>query len=189
MQLIGVSGLKGSGKTTLANYLVQNYGCTRVPFAAPIKDMLAALGLTDEQLNGSEKEIKIDLLCGNSPRFAMQTLGTEWGRMMIGEKIWINAWRKKVETFWLGRSDQPVVCDDVRFPNEVALIKAMGGRVIRVSRPECKTSDHPSEALIETLDVDYAIANTGTLFDLRKKLEGAVNVLKQQKKAAVIYND
>lgn len=41
MKVLAISGWKGSGKDTLAAYLIEKHGATRVSFADPLKDMVA----------------------------------------------------------------------------------------------------------------------------------------------------
>jgi hypothetical protein len=60
--LIAFTGLAGSGKSTAADHLVQAHQFTRLRFAGPIKAMCRALGLTDEQVDGGQKEVPCQLL-------------------------------------------------------------------------------------------------------------------------------
>jgi hypothetical protein len=68
-------------------HLVNHRGFARVRFAGPLKAMMAALGCTNAEIDGDRKEVPCDLLGGKSPRWAMQTLGTEWGRKLIGDDL------------------------------------------------------------------------------------------------------
>lgn len=124
--IIGFTGLAGSGKSTAALHT----GYTRVRFAGPLKDMMRALGLTEQEIEGDRKEKPCNLLGGKTPRYAMQTIGTEWGRDTIAPDLWIRAWQAAV-----ARTAGPVVCDDVRFPNEADAIRTAGGFLVRVIRP------------------------------------------------------
>lgn len=160
--LIGLVGYKGSGKSTVAKYLVHNFGYTRIPFASPLKDMLRVLGLTDDHLYGDLKEEPCDMLLGVTPRHAMQTLGTEWGRLCIHKDIWIDAWKRQVGSCLSGY----VVCDDVRFPNEADIIREMGGRVVRIDRGETISDQHESERHIRDIRVSETLYNHGSLEDL-----------------------
>jgi len=138
--IIGFCGPIGAGKTTAAMHLVERWGFTRVRFADPLKQMLRTLGLSATEVDGNLKDKPSGLLGGKTPRWAMQSLGTEWGRDLIGPDLWVNAWR--VAT----RQHLNVVADDVRFPNEVEAIKRIQGKVIRVERPGHEAStDHVSE--------------------------------------------
>ncbi len=140
IKVIGLSGLIGSGKTTAALALVDRLGYTRERFAEPLKAMMAALGLSQDDIDGPTKELPSALLCGKTPRHAMQTIGMEWGRQCIGPDIWVNAWARKAAQHAL------VVADDVRFPNEAAMIKSLGGVVIKIIRAGQWQDPHPSEA-------------------------------------------
>ena len=76
MKIIGLTGLgRKSGKSTAASVPVSSSTGSpqdRVSFAGPLKAMMAALGLSSEQIDGSLKETPCDLLCGKTPRQAMQ---------------------------------------------------------------------------------------------------------------------
>jgi hypothetical protein len=134
-------------------------------FADPFKNMLKALGLNSEQVDGSLKEVPTALLGGATPRHAMQTLGTEWGRNLIHPDLWIMAWR---ELYFKRLPEDHIVVDDVRFANEATAITELGGYLIRVTRPlEMRTgSIHISETGVTQLDQDETIHNSGSLIDL-----------------------
>ena len=160
--IIAFTGLAGSGKTTAAKHLVNRHGFERVRFAGPLKDMMRALGLSDREIDGDRKELPCDLLCGKTPRWAMQSIGTEWGRQLIGADLWIRAWQAAVDRL---PAVVPVVVDDCRFPNEAAAIRAAGGFLVAVERPGLSAGQHVSEGQ----DLGPAVAtvrNTGTVREL-----------------------
>jgi len=167
--IIGLSGAQGVGKTSVARFLVENYGYAYEPFAKPLKQMMEAFGVPPKYIYGTqeEKEMPLDCLCGKSARHAMRTLGTEWGRDTISPEIWVHHWKKRA----YGRL---VVCDDVRFPNEVDAIHELHGIVIRLEGFADEFGDHPSDRASE-LDVDVVIQNDGTLEDLFRKVVEAVS--------------
>jgi hypothetical protein len=161
--VIGFTGKMGCGKSTAAKML-QGFGFTRVRFAGPLKDMMACLGLTQDEIEGHLKEAPCELLGGKTPRFAMQTIGTEWGRETISRNLWIKAWRRRVDAL---KEYIPVVVDDVRFPNEAEAIKSAGGSIVRIVRGNLHvSSSHPSELM--TFDADATITNNGTERDLQE---------------------
>ena len=116
--------------------------------------------------------------CGLTPRKALQTLGTEWGRAMHPD-TWVrilvrrakgsdvlNAFGEKV-----GYTVRRVVVSDVRFKNEFDAIKADGGKMIRVVRPvdngmRGAAAVHASETEQDSIP-DYAfdavVRNDGTI--------------------------
>src|SRR5699024_8911126 len=136
-----------------------DFGYERVRFAGPLKAMLKALGLTDAQVDGDQKEVPSDLLRGLTPRWAMQTLGTEWGRNCIHPNLWVSAWKASI----VGKPR--VVVDDLRFPNEEAAVRDLGGVVWRVERPGVGESSHASES--QRLGFDKLIYNEADLNTLR----------------------
>ena len=173
-RVIGFAGRAGSGKSAAADYLMGAYGFQRVKMAGPLKAALAAIGLSAREIEGDLKEAPCDLLCGKTPRHAMITLGTEWGREMIGPNFWTNTWERKARE--LLEQGFHVVCDDVRFPNEVEAIHALGGSVIRIERIGVSTGAHVSEA--QDFAVDWTVPNIGTIGELRRRIDDVLAVSK-----------
>ena len=162
--MVGICGLAGSGKSTLAKLLTKRAGYYRIPFAAPLKSMLAAIGLSEEEINGNLKEEPCERLCGKTPREAMQLLGTEWGRELIGPNLWLNAWQSDAAMWPL------VVADDVRFPNEADAVRRFGGIVIEIARPGAGSKVAPKHASeVPIAAPDYRLANTGDEAELWRK--------------------
>lgn len=109
----------------------------------------------------------------------LQVLGTEAVRDHLGEDTWVNAMDLKLRKFgtWTFGSnvasstyDTPdVVITDVRFPNEAAYIKAAGGMLFRATRRDFDNglpAEHPSEALVSELRVDYDVVVPSGRLDL-----------------------
>jgi hypothetical protein len=163
-KLVGFAGLIGSGKTTAAQFLEKELQFKRVRFAGPLKAMMAALGLSQMEIDDPHmKEQPSELLCGKTPRWAMQSIGTEWGRNMIGDDLWVNAWKRACEGY------PYVVADDVRYPNEAEAIRDAGGILIRVVRPSMRPNgSHSSEA--QDFAVDHNVMNVGSLTDLHTNI-------------------
>ncbi len=168
VNLIGITGYAQHGKSTCARRLVE-MGWYLVPFASVLKQMLIAFGVPPATVYGPDKELPLDILCGKTARYAMQTLGTEWGRDIIGQDVWIQAWKAKVELAL--EAGAMVVVDDIRFPNEAEAVGDMGGLVIRVDRPGKKVdATHTSEELLNDIAPDHFIYNTHTLAYLRDQI-------------------
>jgi len=172
MKLIGLVGRKSVGKDTAALVLTQQ-GYQIAKFAGALKAMIAGyldyIGLTEDAIrviieDYRVKEVESDYFCGRSPRHAMQTLGTEWGRDLMAQDIWVRACMLRCKSL-----DKAVITD-VRFPNEVAAVKEAGGSVIRIVRNASRVDNHASENFIDSLAVDHEISNNGTITELHQKL-------------------
>jgi hypothetical protein len=158
--------------------------------------------LTNEQLNGALKETVLPDI-GKSPRQLMQTLGTEWGRQMIGENTWIAAWKRgrdqefedwamTQELHW-GRkitddhkdeffNDAVYVVPDIRFENEAEWVREEGGIVLHLFRPDAEeVSVHSSEAGVSVAYNDFQIHNDGTIAALTEKVDALLRALKGQR--------
>lgn len=161
-RLIGLTGPAGCGKSTAAAALA-DMGWTRTRFAAPLKAMLAALyaeaGLDAAaaalRIEGGLKEAPCPILGGRTPRHAMQTLGTEWGRDLIAPALWVRLWERRARAL-LGEGAR-VVVEDVRFADEAAAVRSLGGLVVALERPglSCR-GDHASEMAVAA---DVAVVN------------------------------
>lgn len=174
-RVIAITGLAGSGKSSVAALLCIHHGFRLLKFADPIKDMLKAIGLTVAELEGNKKGLPSRLLGGRSPRFAMQTLGTDWGRSMIHDNLWINIWRARAKDILA--DGLPVVCDDARFQNEAEVVKDLGGEIWNIKRPAVGRlgatgglPGHESESGVAARHATIQINNTGTLDDLLGKI-------------------
>lgn len=158
--IIGICGPARAGKDTVARVLT-HMGYVKDSFAAPIRSFVASIcGLTLDQLE-QVKDFPSDALDGKTPRYAMQTLGTEWGRTLLAQDIWIN--------FLLRRSTgQRLVVPDIRFENEAAAIVAHGGIIFKVERPgvEIPESTHSSEQGIPDKYIAHTFVNDKTVEEL-----------------------
>lgn len=190
MEVIAILGAHNSGKSEAAKQLVNDHGFQRMSMAWPLKEMLRTMGLTEAQLYGDEKEFPIDLLDGQTPRWAMQSLGTEWGRKLISPNIWVRAMTlclKQIEEMQL---DARIVIDDVRFANELNMIQFFQGETWKIRRPDVepkiKSWDyvlawfglskalHASERGWRELSTDVVIWNTSTLDQFHASVERAL---------------
>ncbi len=174
-RLIGFCGAAGAGKTFAATHLARCYGYSRVRFAGPLKSMLHALGLTEAETDGAEKDKPCALLGGKTPRHAMQTIGTEWGRQHIDADLWVRAWERAAAQFL--DAGFPVVVDDVRFANEASAIWSRGGILIRIDRDTgglVPCGAHASET--QPLHFDRIIGNSGEPEEFMAALDAVVRV-------------
>lgn len=148
--IIGIySPYAGAGKSTVAHVLNMRYGFARLKMAGPLKNMLrnylASQGLhhesIEEMIEGSLKHEPLKVLNDKTPRHAMQTLGTEWGRDCMGVDFWCDA--AKTQILRSVQNGLSVVVDDVRFPNEAQMIHDIGGYMVRIRRPSMEVAPKP----------------------------------------------
>jgi hypothetical protein len=142
--IIGVCGFIGSGKDTIADYLVNFHEFRRESFASTLKDAVAAVfGWDRTMLEGRTKEARewreqvdpwwaarLDMPT-LTPRWVLQYWGTEVCRKAFHDDIWIASLENK-----LRNSKDNVVISDCRFPNEISSIKNAGGQIVWVQRGE-----------------------------------------------------
>lgn len=135
--IIGVCGRAQHGKSTLVRQLEDYFNGTgktprRTAFADPLKMMLATFGLGEGQLYGSTKTWPDPILGGKTARYAMQTLGTEWGRNMLYPDVWVDAWERMIEK---DQVSNVILVEDVRFESEVKKLQSLGAILVEVYRP------------------------------------------------------
>lgn len=157
--ILGLIGHAGCGKDTFADHLVNNYGFCKVSFSDPMKRFCKEVyEFSDTQLwgpsnmrNSEDPRYPRNLGESLSPRYALQTLGTEWGRgcypntwveyaIRIATKLLQGGYVYDAKAgimqipnrhkFYKG-----IVFPDCRFKNEVGLIKGQRGTVVRIHRP------------------------------------------------------
>jgi hypothetical protein len=127
-----------------------------------LAELLSRQGCSNEYdyIEGDLKEVPTHYLGGMSPRQAMQTLGTEWGRDIMGEDFWVRIMENRLNFYF----DMPVVVDDLRFPNEYHMLRKRGAKIVRIQRDSIKdVGSHPSEGLLDGFEFDVTINNNGTL--------------------------
>lgn len=132
--IIGIAGPKGVGKTTVAKAIVKTVEGRVMSFADPIRDMMDALMMHTGIPNVADylhrdKDRAIPQLQGRNMRYLMQTLGTEWGRVLVGTNLWTDLAAARARKY-----EGLVIFDDVRFPSEVAMIEREGGFIIGLKR-------------------------------------------------------
>jgi hypothetical protein len=156
-KVIGLSGVKGVGKSTFAHQI----GGEVISLASPIKKMLEVI--VPKIFIYEEKERDIPgFPKGVNARLLMQTLGTEWGRNHYPE-IWINFVEEKIaeaQGRWKVTDcySQRIIVDDIRFKNEADMIRRNKGEVWRLKRAGVETNDsHVSEAGVPDELVDKEI--------------------------------
>jgi hypothetical protein len=164
MILIGICGQKGSGKDTMADYLVQHFGFEKWSYAGPLKQFCQDLFLlTEDQCNDPLQKEEIDPRWNKSPRQLFQLVGTDWVRRDIDCDFWVKRMKTRLDRL---DHNSRVVVSDVRFENERDLIVEKGGIVCGVYRKRIRLDTHASEQEMETF-----LSSLPILFDNNTDLE------------------
>jgi deoxynucleotide monophosphate kinase-like protein len=178
--IIGISGYARSGKDTIADILIRNHGFTRVAFADKLREVLYALNpivlgwnegygygtgvwhvqsVIDEYGWDGYKESPF----GYEIRRLLQRIGTEAGREVLGDNVWVDA------LDW--HAARNIVIPDARFRNEAVAVKSRGGAMWRVWRPGIGPANgHVSETGLDDWDFDLVLDNDGTIEDLEQQV-------------------
>lgn len=201
--IVGICGLIGSGKDTIADYLVNLHQFRRESFARSLKDAVAAVfGWDRDMLEGRTKQSRewreqVDFWWSNrlgmkiTPRWVLQNWGTEVCRQGFHDDIWIASLENK-----LRNSEDNVVISDCRFPNEINAIKKSNGIILCVQRGELPDwydialdankgiskafkymediGIHPSEWKWIGTEFDMIIDNNSSLNNLYNQIESTI---------------
>jgi hypothetical protein len=179
--IIGLCGLAGSGKTTIAKYLVEKYGFVELSFATCLKDVVAHIFDWDRELiEGNTSESRqwretidnwwsIRLGIPNlTPRFVMQYIGTDIMRNHFHPDIWISHVERKIQP------NINYVITDCRFYNEIKMLHRYNAYIIKVLKSNIKYDIHSSEDLAHIIDdtiFNNYIKNDGTIKELYLEID------------------
>lgn len=169
-RIIGFGGPSGSGKSLAATLLPEGK-C--IAYADFIKQaMQKALGFTDEQLWGKEKDV-VDPRWGTTPRKELQDFGT-YMRDRHGPDVWVKRACVAMEELW---DAEVIYVTDVRYKEEADSLHRMGGEIWDIHRPGAglvgEAAQHSSEAGLPAECIDVTIVNDSTIEEFKKKLEVA----------------
>lgn len=187
-----MTGLARSGKDHAANYLAKHMNLHKYAFAEPLKTMLKSV-FGDHFHEGDRSGICPET--GKSYREMMQTLGTEWGRQLMDENVWVNLVNRRWGEVEAGchlvneykdykghhaKLAEGMILSDVRFDSEAQWIRDHGGMVIMIVRPGVEpvgVAGHASERGVSRGLIDAFVSNEGTLHDFDMALLELVSCL------------
>ena len=190
--LIGICGLIGSGKDTVAQNLIDNHNFVKISFADKLKEAVASMFSWDrELLDGKTDKSRawreqVDQYWTQetgreiTPRLVLQEFGTECMREGFYDGIWVSLTKKHI----IDNPNTHFVIPDVRFPNEAKMLYEVGGQVWRVKRGQdpiwfriyqdvgVEPKDvHASEWAWAHTKFTHTIDNNGTLLDLKNQVQ------------------
>jgi len=180
MKLIALCGAAGAGKDTAADMLPAR----KLAFADTLyAEVAAAWGVEQHVLRCREtKELSTELLavdlCGD--RGFREDFAKHWQALPHSPRQILQWWgdyrRAQDPDYFVGIAEQhalngfgPCVITDVRFPNEVAMVRQLGGQIWQIKRPgyEAGGTGHASDTDGSEFEPDEILWNQNTLEDLR----------------------
>lgn len=173
-RLIGIGGYAGSGKDAVATILEDSHGFYRTFMSQPLNAALCRLNPQIEVRHG-EVFRYVDLInqlgytkAKELPevRRLLQAMGTEAGRDMFGQTVWIDLMEQTLASY---TTEASLVVTGIRFPNELEMIRKLGGQLWWVYRPGYgPVNGHTSDNALSLRHFDRVVVNDGTLEDLEQ---------------------
>lgn len=174
--ILGLYGDSRSGKDSVANVLVSDFGFEQRNLASPIRDMLLEI---NPLLLGINRERPVTL------RYAYEQAAGDWdyikslypdsvdlmiklgqsARDIIGEHVWLDA--------AMNNLPEKLVIADVRQPNEYNKIKSLDGQIWKVTRPG--TTRRGMDGLLDHCQFDAYVDNRFTLSDLKGQVQSIIS--------------
>jgi hypothetical protein len=189
--IIGLCGTQGSGKDTVANILISEYGFVKLTFASTLKDVVAILfswprdlleGLTEESRLWREtvddfwsEKLSIPSF---TPRKALQMIGTDLFRIHFNNDIWINIVENKIGATLKNNPNTNIVISDCRFANEFSIIKQFpDSHIITILREKniIQNLAHSSETEWVNYNLDAILQNDNSIDDLKSNLKSLLS--------------
>ena len=164
--LIGLGYRARSGKDTVAEHLGRMHEFEALAFASTLKRVVGMIVNSNPYYPEFKESLTVLGLTGGQ---ALQQIGVKLRE--IDKDIWIKALDLS------GRlGDSPhIVVTDVRFENEAAEIRRLGGVLVEVWRPGLPEDDHVSEQEGRRIKWDYTLDNSGTLDELYGRVDNMLD--------------
>lgn len=165
--LIGLTGKKFSGKSTVARFLNEQYGFVEISYAEALKRACNLIfNVPLEVFNDPDKKEIILPEWGVSPRAMLQKIGS------CAREIHPDVWIRLVEFHFSNLLPLcNVVISDIRYQNEADCVRAHGGYILEIIRPNnMNIDDHSSENQKISCVADY-LYNDTTIEQLLLQIE------------------
>lgn len=173
MQIIGLYGSIGSGKSEAANFITSSFKAAKLSFAAPIREACSILfDFTEEQMVDRHRKEIVDQRWGISPREAFRLIGHGF-RQSVCDDIWIKHMSNRINMFT--DSNNLVIIDDVRYQNEIDFIeKECNGCIVQIYRkdnPYMVNNNHASDLQqVNFSESSIIVDNDSGIEELKVKL-------------------
>lgn len=183
MPIIALMGPMGSGKSTIADLLVENYGFRQYAFGDAVKYV------SHKYFDCGNFDAYIEGKLEHKPRSLYQKVGQKLRE--FDQDIWVKTLEYKLAQHF-SSTNIPVVIDDLRQPNErlwafdkgIPVIRVYASKDIRIQRLENRGDifeeehlNHDTEKFLNILTYDYTIVNNGSIDDLKEQVNIAMHQL------------
>ena len=203
VNVIAVTGKTGSGKSEVIRpYQEKEYKL--IKFADTLKDLICNLINVDREFIEAHKDDLKDYAISNMQLASALNLSVEditsirdsntyHSIRELLQFIGTDIIRKYHPSWHIDNLKAKIVdgnnycIDDLRFLNEVAPIKELGGTIIRIIRPDQEddrddVTSHQSEVEQGSIKADHTIINDGTLEDLSEKVTSIIQTITWDKR-------
>lgn len=146
--LIGLGGKLRAGKDAVGDYLEATHGYVKLGMSDALNEALLKLNpiiptgkywesgyehyMTYQDYHAAHGYVEAKK--NPEVRRLLQVLGTEVGREMISEDVWVSIAEKKIREHWA--EGKQVVITAMRFPNEIEMLNRLGGLSLWIDRPD-----------------------------------------------------
>ena len=172
--IVGLHGYAQSGKDALAKVLIEEFGFRRVAFADTLREAVYRLNPIVEH-SDETGPVRVQEIVNRAGweeakvlypevRRLLQVIGTEVGRELIHEDIWVSIAMSKI------KNNEDIVITDVRYLNEVQAIQDAYGILVKINRPGVgPVNDHVSDAGLPDDMFNFILNNNGSIEEWQQK--------------------
>jgi dephospho-CoA kinase len=175
---VAIVGRIRSGKDTVGDMFIKDYGCTRMAFGDEIGRVI--------------QDYFPDAFKDGKPRRHYQHIGQRFRD--LDPDVWVKQLEKRLKINYV-KGVRRVVITDMRQRNEYEFLKSLGFQVIKVETADeirlermnangdqftLADLNHETEQQIDALPYDYLISNNTSLEDLYKQVQHVAEELKEE---------
>ena len=188
--IIALCGYKGSGKDTIANYLVEKYNYKHYKISDKLKEIIKILfDLSDNDLEQKKEEVNDKW--NTTPRRLMQFIGTDMFQYKLQELLpninrdfWIKSLFTKDLMNKINNENYKIVISDLRFLHEYEIISNLyvSYSILKVKNNRIEQNDnHISENEFNQININGIINNNSNLETLYNNINNIISIIKNDK--------
>ena len=156
-RLIGLGGKLRAGKDAVGDYLEEKHDFVKLGMSDALNEALLKLNPWIPVPSGMSADVTylpyahihemygyVEAKKNPEVRRLLQVLGTEVGREMIDQDVWVKIAEKKILEHWA--NGKSVVITAMRFPNEIEMLERLSGITAWVERPDAERLSNGPES-------------------------------------------